>query len=89
MFIPAIQKIIIMKILLFRTFEALRGTCFLPENGQVPYVYDRNKNDRFRDIQKVLIRLNHNQRTRVNGNDFDETETLAGLIGWDIEFVMN
>lgn len=78
-----------MKKLPFRTFEALRGTCFLPENGQVPYVYDRNKNDRFRDIQKILIRLNLNQRTSANENDADENETLAGLIRWDIEFVMN
>lgn len=78
-----------MKTLPFRTFEALRGTCFLPENGGVPYVFDRNKNDRFLDIQKILIRLDLDQCTSANENDADENETLAELTGWNIEFVMN
>lgn len=79
----------LLKIFPFRTFEALRGTCFLPENGKVPYVYDRNKIDRFHDIQKILIRLNLDQSTSANESDADKNDTLAGLTGWDIEFVMN
>lgn len=76
-----------MKILPFRTFEALRGTCFLPENGDVPYAYDSNKTDRFQDIQKILIRLNLDQSTSANENDVDENDTLVGLTGWaDIEY---
>lgn len=73
----------IIKILFSRTFKALRGTCFSSENGDVPYVYDRNKKERFHDIQKALIQLNLDQSTSVND------DTLAELAGWDMEFVMN